>query len=128
MVFKNDDTVIPAKKITAMVQTLTLPGPLGVGYSPTCYIRTSHSAMRIVEIVKVRSKQTGNAWSTDVKQLTSNCAAKSSWLLNNLFLVILLMFAQILLVLLCLKDTLAVLSVKLLKLNKLVLCHRPDAV
>merc|ERR1712110_1256571 len=76
MVFKNDDTVIPAKKITAMVQTLTLPGPLGIGYSPTCYIRTSHSAMRIVEIVKVRSKQTGGAWSTDVKQLTSNCAAE----------------------------------------------------
>merc|ERR1712169_148465 len=25
---------------------------------------------------KVRSKQTGNAWSTDVKQLTSNCAAE----------------------------------------------------
>merc|ERR1712032_679719 len=26
MVFKNDDSVIPAKRITAMVQTLTLPG------------------------------------------------------------------------------------------------------
>merc|ERR1711907_696684 len=76
MVFKNDDSVIQAKKITAMIQTLTLPGPLSVGYSPTCYIRTSHSAMRIVEITKVRSKQTGNAWSTEVKQLTSNCAAE----------------------------------------------------
>merc|ERR1711941_125101 len=76
MVFKNDDTVIPAKKITAMVQTLTLPGPLGIGYSPTCYIRTSHSAMRIAEIVKVRSKQTAGQWSTEVKELTSNCAAE----------------------------------------------------
>merc|ERR1712072_1220805 len=76
MVFKNDDTVIQAKRITAMVQTLTLPGPLSVGYSPTCYIRTSHSAMRIAEIVKVRSKQTAGQWSTDVKQLTSNCAAE----------------------------------------------------
>merc|ERR1712184_50544 len=34
MVSKNDETVIPAKRITAMVQTLVLPGPLGVGYSP----------------------------------------------------------------------------------------------
>merc|ERR1711991_836849 len=76
MVFKNDDSVIPAKRITALVQTLTLPGPLSVGYSPTCYIRTSHSAMRIAEIVKVRSKQTAGQWSTDVKQLTSNCAAE----------------------------------------------------
>merc|ERR1712169_137525 len=76
MVFKNDDSVIQAKRITALVQTLTLPGPLSVGYSPPCYIRTSHSAMRIAEITKVRSKQTGNAWSTDVKQLTSNCAAE----------------------------------------------------
>merc|ERR1712169_12741 len=76
MVFKNDASVIQAKKITAMVQTLTLPGPLGIGYSPTCYIRTSHSAMRIAEIVKVRSKQTAGQWSTDVKQLTSNCAAE----------------------------------------------------
>merc|ERR1711879_388851 len=48
MVFKNDDTVIPAKKITAMVQTLTLPGPLGVGYSPTCYIRTSNCAAEVI--------------------------------------------------------------------------------
>merc|ERR1711982_224875 len=31
MVFKNDDSVIPAKRITALVQTLTLPGPLSVG-------------------------------------------------------------------------------------------------
>merc|ERR1712159_265203 len=76
IVFKNDDSVIPAKRITALVQTLTLPGPLSVGYSPTCYIRTSHSAMRIAEIVKVRSKQTAGQWSTDVKQLTSNCAAE----------------------------------------------------
>ena len=76
MVFKNDDSVIQAKRITAMIQTLTLPGPLSVGYSPTCYIRTSHSAMRIAEIVKVRSKQTAGQWSTDVKQLTSNCAAE----------------------------------------------------
>merc|ERR1711976_101752 len=76
MVFKNDATVIPAKRITAMIQTLTLPGPLGVGYCPTCYIRTAHSAMRIAEIVKVRSKQTAGQWSTDIKQLTSNCAAE----------------------------------------------------
>merc|ERR1712137_149775 len=73
---KNVETVIPAKRIHAMVQTLTLPGPLSVGYSPTCYIRTAHSAMRIAEIVKVRSKETGGQWSTDVKQLTSNCAAE----------------------------------------------------
>merc|ERR1711898_12403 len=53
-----------------------LPGPLGVGYSPTCYIRTAHSAMRIAEIVKVRSKETGGQWSTEVKQLTSNAAAE----------------------------------------------------
>merc|ERR1712125_135929 len=53
MVFKNDNSVIPAKRITAMIQTLTLPGPLSVGYCPTCYIRTAHSAMRIAEIVKV---------------------------------------------------------------------------
>merc|ERR1711877_79658 len=76
MVFKNDESVIPAKRITALVQTLVLPGPLGVGYSPTCYIRTAHSAMRIAEIVKVRSKETGGQWSTDVKQLTSNSAAE----------------------------------------------------
>merc|ERR1711974_150714 len=76
MVFKNDASVIQAKKIPAMVQTLTLPGPLGIGYSPTCYIRTSHSAMRIAEIVKVRSKQTAGQWSTEVKELTSNCAAE----------------------------------------------------
>merc|ERR1712100_352522 len=76
MVFKNDETVIPAKRIYAMVQTLVLPGPLSVGYSPTCYIRTAHSAMRIAEILKVRSKETGNQWSTEVKQLTSNCAAE----------------------------------------------------
>merc|ERR1711963_1209331 len=76
MVFKNDETVIPAKRIYAMVQTLVLPGPLSVGYSPTCYIRTAHSAMRIAEILKVRSKETGGQWSTDVKQLTSNCAAE----------------------------------------------------
>jgi len=76
MVFKNDNTVIPAKRITAMIQTLTLPGPLSVGYCPTCYIRTSHSAMRIAEITKVRSKQTAGQWSTDIKQLTSNCAAE----------------------------------------------------
>jgi len=76
MVFKDDNTVIPAKRITAMVQTLTLPGPIKVGYSPTCYIRTSHSAMRIAEIVKVRSKQTGGEWSTDVKELTSSAAAE----------------------------------------------------
>merc|ERR1711974_555848 len=63
MVFKNDASVIQAKKITAMVQTLTHPGPLGIGYSPTCCIRTSHSAMRIAEIVKVRSKQTAGQWS-----------------------------------------------------------------
>merc|ERR1711963_1242822 len=65
-----------AKRIYAMVQTLVLPGPLSVGYSPTCYIRTAHSAMRIAEILKVRSKETGNQWSTEVKQLTSNCAAE----------------------------------------------------
>jgi len=76
MVFKNDDSVIPAKRITAMVQTLTLPGPLSVGYSPTCYIRTAHAAMRIAEINKVRSKETAGQWSTEVKQLTSNCAAE----------------------------------------------------
>merc|ERR1711916_393276 len=52
-VFKNDDSVIPAKRITALVQTLTLPGPLSVGYSPSCYIRTSHSAMRIAEVILV---------------------------------------------------------------------------
>merc|ERR1712032_225187 len=76
MVFKNDDSVIPAKRITAMVQTLTLPGPLSVGYSPTCYIRTAHAAMRIAEINKVRSKETAGQWSTEHKQLTSNCAAE----------------------------------------------------
>jgi elongation factor 1-alpha len=76
MVFKDDDSIVQAKKITAMVQTLSLPGPVKVGYSPTCYIRTSHSAMRIAEIVRVRSKQTAGQWSTDVKELTSNCAAE----------------------------------------------------
>eukprot|EP00178_Gracilaria_changii_P018578 TRINITY_DN5319_c1_g2_i1.p1 TRINITY_DN5319_c1_g2~~TRINITY_DN5319_c1_g2_i1.p1 ORF type:complete len:464 (+),score=87.53 TRINITY_DN5319_c1_g2_i1:188-1393(+) len=76
MVFKDDNTIIQAKKIHAMVQTLTLPGPVKVGYSPTCYVRTAHSAMRIAEIVKVRSKQTAGQWSTDIKELTSNCAAE----------------------------------------------------
>jgi len=76
MVIKSDPSVIQANRITAMMQTLTLPGPLKVGYTPTCYIRTSHSAMRIAEINKVRSKQTAGQWSEDVKELTSNCAAE----------------------------------------------------
>merc|ERR1712098_707181 len=88
-VFKNDETVIPAKRI-----------------------RTARSAMRIAEIIKVRSKETGGQWSTDVKQLTSNCAAESFWFPNNLSPLIPSMSALTLPVLLCLKVTTAVPSVR----------------
>merc|ERR1711963_505597 len=54
----------------------SFPPSASTPWSKPCYIRTAHSAMRIAEILKVRSKETGNQWSTEVKQLTSNCAAE----------------------------------------------------
>jgi elongation factor 1-alpha len=60
MVLKKDVSLGPCKRFTAQVQVLEHPGELKVGYSPVGYVRTAHSAMKIVEIKWRMGKETGN--------------------------------------------------------------------
>lgn len=76
MVFKNDKTIGIAKRITAMIQTLTVPNKMKIGYCPTGFVRTSRSALKLVEIKKVRSKETAGQWVEGITELGSNCAAE----------------------------------------------------
>ena len=50
MILKKDDSLKVCKRLTAAVQVLEHPGELKVGYCPVGYIRTSHSAMKMVKI------------------------------------------------------------------------------
>lgn len=76
MVLKNDNTIGCVTRITAMIQTLNIPNTIKTGYSPTGFVRTSRSAMKLAEIKKVRSKETNGQWIEGIKELGSNVAAE----------------------------------------------------
>ena len=59
MVLKSDDTLKPAKRFTMQVKVLTHPGELKIGYSPIAFVRTSRSAVKMVEIEWKIGKSTG---------------------------------------------------------------------
>lgn len=60
MVLKTDETVKPCKRFTMKSQVLSHPGELGVGYSPIGVVRTSRSALKIVEIKWKKSGKKGS--------------------------------------------------------------------
>jgi elongation factor 1-alpha len=60
MVLKSDTTLRTCKSFTAQVQVLDHPGEIRVGYSPVGYIRTAHSAIKLLKINWKISKKTGN--------------------------------------------------------------------
>jgi elongation factor 1-alpha len=59
MILKSDNTLKTCKRFAAQAQIMNHPGELKVGYSPIGYVRTSHSAIKIVGINWRLSKETG---------------------------------------------------------------------
>lgn len=59
IVLKKDLSLQPCKTFTAQVQILDHPGELKVGYCPVGYVRTAHSALKMVEIKWRMGKETG---------------------------------------------------------------------
>jgi elongation factor 1-alpha len=76
MVYKNDETIGQAKKIYATIQTLQIPNAIKLNYTPTGFVRTSSAPLKLVEIVKIKNKDTGNEWAEGFKELKSNTFAE----------------------------------------------------
>lgn len=76
MIFKADNTIGAAKRITAQIQTLSVPNAIKVNYCPSGYVRTSNCPLKLVEIKRVKSKETSNEWATGITELKSNTMAE----------------------------------------------------
>jgi elongation factor 1-alpha len=72
MVLKSDDTLKQVKRFTMQVKILTHPGELKIGYSPIAFVRTSRSAVKMVEIKWKIGKDTGNKKLESPKFLKAN--------------------------------------------------------
>jgi len=60
MVKKSDESLKTAETFVVSAMVLDHPGQIKPGYSPICYVRTSHAACRLMEIkFKVGKKSTG---------------------------------------------------------------------
>jgi len=60
MVLKSDPSINRVKSFTAQVRVLDHPGELKVGYCPIAFVRTGHSAVKMVKINWKVGKETGN--------------------------------------------------------------------
>ncbi|AYV82419.1 MAG: elongation factor 1-alpha-like protein [Homavirus sp.] len=76
MVFKNDNTIGITKRIIAQIQTLNIPNSIKVNYCPIGYVRTANVALKLVEITRIKSKETSNEWSTGLTEIKSNALAE----------------------------------------------------
>ena len=62
MIKKTDTAFKSTEKFTVQAMVLEHPGQIKCGYSPNCYVRTSHAACRLMEIkFKMGKKSTGGA-------------------------------------------------------------------
>merc|ERR1711916_240420 len=62
MVKKSDTTIRQAATFTVQAMVLDHPNQIKPGYSPNCYVRTSHAACRLMKInFKAGKKSTGGA-------------------------------------------------------------------
>lgn len=76
MVYKTDESIGQAKRIHATIQTLSIPNAIKLNYTPTGFVRTSSAPLKLVEIVKIKNKDTGNEWAEGFKELKSNTFAE----------------------------------------------------
>jgi len=60
MVLKSDSSLRTVKRCVIQAQVLDHPGELKEGYTPVAYVRTSHSAVKIVKINWRMGKETAN--------------------------------------------------------------------
>jgi len=60
MVLKADSSINRVKSFTAQVRVLDHPGELKTGYCPIAFVRTGHSAVKMVSINWKVGKETGN--------------------------------------------------------------------
>lgn len=60
MILASDTSLRPVKNFTMQVKVLTHPGELKVGYTPIAFVRTSRSAVKMIEIKWKIGKSTGN--------------------------------------------------------------------
>ena len=72
MIYKKDGSLKQCKSFTAQVQILDIPGEIKVGYSPIAYVRTGHSACKLVKIHWKVGKDTGGKKLEDPHALKSN--------------------------------------------------------
>jgi elongation factor 1-alpha len=72
MVKLSDDSLTAAGQFTAQVQVLDIPNEIKAGYSPTVFVRTGHSACKLVKIEWKMGKETGGKKVEDCHSLKSN--------------------------------------------------------
>lgn len=72
MVYKKDESIKRCKSFTAQVRMLEHPGELKVGYCPIAFVRTSHSAVKMTQILWKIGKETGNTKVENPTSLKSN--------------------------------------------------------
>ena len=50
MIYTKDGTMKYCKAFTAQIQTLDIPGEVGIGFSPIAHVRTGRAACRIEQV------------------------------------------------------------------------------
>jgi elongation factor 1-alpha len=76
MILKSDTSLKTINNFTAQVQTLDVPGEIKPGYAPIGFVRTGHSACKVVKLNWKMGKETGNKKATDPHSLKANEVAE----------------------------------------------------
>mmetsp|Transcript_3519 Transcript_3519/g.9543 ORF Transcript_3519/g.9543 Transcript_3519/m.9543 type:complete len:466 (-) Transcript_3519:42-1439(-) len=76
MVNLDDSSIGSSKKVHATIQTLSIPNAIKLNYTPTGFVRTASAPFKLVEIKKIKNKDTGGAWAEGFKELKSNTFAE----------------------------------------------------
>eukprot|EP01084_Bolivina_argentea_P099545 178936_1 len=72
MIYKKDSTLDLIQNFTAQVQVLDIPGELKKGYTPVVFVRTGHSACRIIQLKWKVGKETGGKKAEEPHALKAN--------------------------------------------------------
>ena len=76
MIYKDDKTLQQAKRFTAQIQTMDIPGEIKPGYAPIGFVRCGRSACKVVELVWKMGKETGGKKMESPHSLKSNEVAE----------------------------------------------------
>ena len=79
MIYKKDASLKQCKSFTAHVQILDIPGEIKVGYSPIAFVRTGHSACKLVNIAWKMGKDTHGQKLPNPHSLKSGEAAECTF-------------------------------------------------